>query len=158
MIWISQQWCHWSICKLWHDNWSPILHKMQKICWSNPICVKSAPYHFLVHYSHFNPPLRATATDLPASSSGNKEVCGGHQHRCHISHHQWHQVSVLLLCICSEQGKMPFNLPGCVFRYIIDSGFVKQLNHNSRVGMDILEVVPISKWVLSFFLLPATTD
>ncbi|XP_075871325.1 putative ATP-dependent RNA helicase DHX40 [Nelusetta ayraudi] len=30
-------------------------------------------------------------------------------------------------------------------RYIIDSGFVKQLNHNSRVGMDILEVVPISK-------------
>ncbi|XP_029027999.1 probable ATP-dependent RNA helicase DHX40 [Betta splendens] len=29
--------------------------------------------------------------------------------------------------------------------YIIDSGFVKQLNHNSRVGMDVLEVVPISK-------------
>lgn len=35
-------------------------------------------------------------------------------------------------------------------RYIIDSGFVKQLNHNSRVGMDILEVVPISQCV--FFL------
>lgn len=32
-------------------------------------------------------------------------------------------------------------------RYIVDSGFVKQLNHNSRVGMDILEVVPISKYV-----------
>uniref|UniRef100_A0A8D2ZGU6 RNA helicase n=1 Tax=Scophthalmus maximus TaxID=52904 RepID=A0A8D2ZGU6_SCOMX len=31
-------------------------------------------------------------------------------------------------------------------KYIIDSGFVKQLNHNSRVGMDILEVVPISKF------------
>nr|XP_061828730.1 probable ATP-dependent RNA helicase DHX40 [Nerophis lumbriciformis] len=30
-------------------------------------------------------------------------------------------------------------------KYIIDSGFVKQLNHNSRVGMDILEVVPISQ-------------
>ncbi|XP_056139272.1 probable ATP-dependent RNA helicase DHX40 [Lampris incognitus] len=30
-------------------------------------------------------------------------------------------------------------------KYIIDSGFVKQLNHKSRVGMDILEVVPISK-------------
>ncbi|KAK5868435.1 hypothetical protein PBY51_009451 [Eleginops maclovinus] len=30
-------------------------------------------------------------------------------------------------------------------KYIVDSGFVKQLNHNSRVGMDILEVVPISK-------------
>ncbi|XP_020782457.2 probable ATP-dependent RNA helicase DHX40 isoform X1 [Boleophthalmus pectinirostris] len=30
-------------------------------------------------------------------------------------------------------------------KYIIDSGFVKQLNHNSRVGLDILEVVPISK-------------
>ncbi|RXM97735.1 putative ATP-dependent RNA helicase DHX40 [Acipenser ruthenus] len=29
-------------------------------------------------------------------------------------------------------------------RYIVDSGFVKQLNHNSRVGLDILEVVPIS--------------
>ncbi|XP_011606518.1 probable ATP-dependent RNA helicase DHX40 isoform X1 [Takifugu rubripes] len=30
-------------------------------------------------------------------------------------------------------------------KYIIDSGFVKQLRHNSNVGMDILEVVPISK-------------
>ncbi|XP_030633041.1 probable ATP-dependent RNA helicase DHX40 [Chanos chanos] len=30
-------------------------------------------------------------------------------------------------------------------RYVVDSGFVKQLNHNSRVGLDILEVVPISK-------------
>ncbi|MBN3308345.1 DHX40 helicase, partial [Amia calva] len=30
-------------------------------------------------------------------------------------------------------------------RYIVDSGFVKQLNHNSRVGLDILEVVPIAK-------------
>uniref|UniRef100_A0A8C1LR49 Probable ATP-dependent RNA helicase DHX40 n=1 Tax=Cyprinus carpio TaxID=7962 RepID=A0A8C1LR49_CYPCA len=30
-------------------------------------------------------------------------------------------------------------------RYIVDSGFVKQLNHNSNVGLDILEVVPISK-------------
>lgn len=31
------------------------------------------------------------------------------------------------------------------FRYVVDSGFVKQLNHNPRVGLDILEVVPISK-------------
>uniref|UniRef100_A0A9J8C8V5 RNA helicase n=1 Tax=Cyprinus carpio carpio TaxID=630221 RepID=A0A9J8C8V5_CYPCA len=31
-------------------------------------------------------------------------------------------------------------------RYIVDSGFVKQLNHNSNVGLDILEVVPISKF------------
>ncbi|KAI4905188.1 hypothetical protein NFI96_013904 [Prochilodus magdalenae] len=30
-------------------------------------------------------------------------------------------------------------------KYIVDSGFVKQLNHNSSVGLDILEVVPISK-------------
>uniref|UniRef100_A0A4W3K3G4 RNA helicase n=1 Tax=Callorhinchus milii TaxID=7868 RepID=A0A4W3K3G4_CALMI len=30
-------------------------------------------------------------------------------------------------------------------RYVVDSGFVKQLNHNPRVGLDILEVVPISK-------------
>lgn len=30
-------------------------------------------------------------------------------------------------------------------RYIVDSGFVKQLIHNSNVGMDILDVVPISK-------------
>ncbi|XP_060799719.1 probable ATP-dependent RNA helicase DHX40 [Neoarius graeffei] len=30
-------------------------------------------------------------------------------------------------------------------RYIVDSGFVKQLNHDSRVGLDILDVVPISK-------------
>ncbi|NWY70862.1 DHX40 helicase, partial [Erithacus rubecula] len=31
-------------------------------------------------------------------------------------------------------------------RYVVDSGFVKQLNHNPRVGLDILEVVPISKF------------
>uniref|UniRef100_A0AAY4ECJ7 RNA helicase n=1 Tax=Denticeps clupeoides TaxID=299321 RepID=A0AAY4ECJ7_9TELE len=30
-------------------------------------------------------------------------------------------------------------------RYVVDSGFVKQLAHNSRVGMDVLEIVPISK-------------
>uniref|UniRef100_H3CFX3 RNA helicase n=1 Tax=Tetraodon nigroviridis TaxID=99883 RepID=H3CFX3_TETNG len=30
-------------------------------------------------------------------------------------------------------------------KYIVDSGFVKQLRHNSNVGMDVLEVVPISK-------------
>ncbi|XP_063060476.1 probable ATP-dependent RNA helicase DHX40 isoform X2 [Engraulis encrasicolus] len=30
-------------------------------------------------------------------------------------------------------------------KYIVDSGFVKQLNHSPRVGMDILEIVPISK-------------
>ncbi|XP_034023852.1 probable ATP-dependent RNA helicase DHX40 isoform X2 [Thalassophryne amazonica] len=30
-------------------------------------------------------------------------------------------------------------------KYIVDSGYVKQLSHNSRVGMDVLEVVPISK-------------
>uniref|UniRef100_A0A8D0HI25 Probable ATP-dependent RNA helicase DHX40 n=1 Tax=Sphenodon punctatus TaxID=8508 RepID=A0A8D0HI25_SPHPU len=30
-------------------------------------------------------------------------------------------------------------------RYVVDSGFVKQLNHNPRLGLDILEVVPISK-------------
>uniref|UniRef100_A0A8B9SDS3 RNA helicase n=1 Tax=Apteryx owenii TaxID=8824 RepID=A0A8B9SDS3_APTOW len=30
-------------------------------------------------------------------------------------------------------------------RYVVDSGFVKQLNHNPRVGLDLLEVVPISK-------------
>ncbi|XP_062872435.1 probable ATP-dependent RNA helicase DHX40 isoform X1 [Trichomycterus rosablanca] len=30
-------------------------------------------------------------------------------------------------------------------KFIVDSGFVKQLNHNSNVGLDILDVVPISK-------------
>uniref|UniRef100_A0A8D2L3D9 RNA helicase n=1 Tax=Varanus komodoensis TaxID=61221 RepID=A0A8D2L3D9_VARKO len=30
-------------------------------------------------------------------------------------------------------------------RYVVDSGFVKQLSHNPRVGLDMLEVVPISK-------------
>ncbi|XP_039612942.1 probable ATP-dependent RNA helicase DHX40 isoform X2 [Polypterus senegalus] len=30
-------------------------------------------------------------------------------------------------------------------RYVVDSGFVKQLSYNSRVSMHILEVVPISK-------------
>nr|XP_020642606.1 probable ATP-dependent RNA helicase DHX40 isoform X2 [Pogona vitticeps] len=29
--------------------------------------------------------------------------------------------------------------------FVVDSGFVKQLNHNPRVGLDMLEVVPISK-------------
>ncbi|XP_011523555.1 putative ATP-dependent RNA helicase DHX40 isoform X3 [Homo sapiens] len=31
-------------------------------------------------------------------------------------------------------------------RYVVDGGFVKQLNHNPRLGLDILEVVPISKF------------
>ncbi|KAF1538912.1 putative ATP-dependent RNA helicase DHX40, partial [Eudyptula albosignata] len=35
-------------------------------------------------------------------------------------------------------------------RYVVDSGFVKQLNHNPRVGLDILEVVPISKFFFYF--------
>ncbi|XP_029884375.1 probable ATP-dependent RNA helicase DHX40 isoform X2 [Aquila chrysaetos chrysaetos] len=50
-------------------------------------------------------------------------------------------------------------------RYVVDSGFVKQLNHNPRVGLDILEVVPISNvllWIITegikslefFFSLP----
>ncbi|XP_018105093.1 probable ATP-dependent RNA helicase DHX40 isoform X2 [Xenopus laevis] len=30
-------------------------------------------------------------------------------------------------------------------RYVVDSGFVKQLNYNPRAGLDILEIVPISK-------------
>ncbi|XP_062887097.1 probable ATP-dependent RNA helicase DHX40 [Mobula hypostoma] len=30
-------------------------------------------------------------------------------------------------------------------RYVVDCGFVKQLNHNPLVGLDTLEVVPISK-------------
>ncbi|XP_071992581.1 probable ATP-dependent RNA helicase DHX40 isoform X3 [Engystomops pustulosus] len=30
-------------------------------------------------------------------------------------------------------------------RYVVDSGFVKQLNHNPRAGLDVLEIVPISK-------------
>ncbi|XP_066430516.1 probable ATP-dependent RNA helicase DHX40 isoform X2 [Eleutherodactylus coqui] len=30
-------------------------------------------------------------------------------------------------------------------RYVIDCGFVKQLNHNPRAGLDVLEIVPISK-------------
>ncbi|XP_069827912.1 probable ATP-dependent RNA helicase DHX40 isoform X4 [Dendropsophus ebraccatus] len=30
-------------------------------------------------------------------------------------------------------------------RYVIDSGFVKQLNHNPRAGLDVLEILPISK-------------
>uniref|UniRef100_A0A5F8HA17 RNA helicase n=1 Tax=Monodelphis domestica TaxID=13616 RepID=A0A5F8HA17_MONDO len=31
-------------------------------------------------------------------------------------------------------------------RYVVDGGFVKQLNHNPRLGLDMLEVVPISKF------------
>ncbi|XP_066430532.1 probable ATP-dependent RNA helicase DHX40 isoform X4 [Eleutherodactylus coqui] len=31
-------------------------------------------------------------------------------------------------------------------RYVIDCGFVKQLNHNPRAGLDVLEIVPISKF------------
>ncbi|TMS07009.1 putative ATP-dependent RNA helicase DHX40 [Larimichthys crocea] len=63
------------------------------------------------------------------------------------------------LLILPLYGSMPTGIRKCVvatniaatsltingIKYIIDSGFVKQLNHNSRVGMDILEVVPISK-------------
>lgn len=46
--------------------------------------------------------------------------------------------------------KKPYELLILFFyRYIVDSGFVKQLNHNSRVGLDLLDVVPISKWVMN---------
>ncbi|XP_078278402.1 putative ATP-dependent RNA helicase DHX40 isoform X2 [Rhinoraja longicauda] len=31
-------------------------------------------------------------------------------------------------------------------RYVVDCGFVKQMNHNPHVGLDVLEVVPISKF------------
>uniref|UniRef100_A0A2I2YTS6 RNA helicase n=1 Tax=Gorilla gorilla gorilla TaxID=9595 RepID=A0A2I2YTS6_GORGO len=34
---------------------------------------------------------------------------------------------------------------GSMTTYVVDGGFVKQLNHNPRLGLDILEVVPISK-------------
>ncbi|KAK6296727.1 hypothetical protein J4Q44_G00328690 [Coregonus suidteri] len=60
---------------------------------------------------------------------------------------QDHKVEGLL--ILPLYGSMPTDQQKQIFQpphqYIVDSGFVKQLNHNSRVGMDILEVVPISK-------------
>ena len=32
------------------------------------------------------------------------------------------------------------------FRYVVDSGFVKQLSYNPRTGLDALTVVPISRY------------
>lgn len=32
--------------------------------------------------------------------------------------------------------------------YVIDPGLVKQKSHNPQTGMDSLEVVPISRWVM----------
>lgn len=74
------------------------------------------------------------------------------------------KTTFILFCLVTDQQRQIFQPPPsgirkCVvatniaatsltingIKYIIDSGFVKQLNHNSRVGMDILEVVPISK-------------
>ncbi|XP_078535966.1 putative ATP-dependent RNA helicase DHX40 isoform X3 [Lissotriton helveticus] len=47
-------------------------------------------------------------------------------------------------CILSTNiAATSLTIPG--IRYVVDSGFVKQLNHNPRIGMDILEVVPIAK-------------
>lgn len=94
--------------------------------------------------------LRSTTADLSATTSRNKKVCRGYKHCCNLSHHQWHKVSkdcgssglTVSLTPFGKHIVMPFL---STFRYIVDSGFVKQLNHNSRVGMDILEVVPISK-------------
>lgn len=56
-------------------------------------------------------------------------------------------VGVFLLNPCVSYLLSPCFLPLWVVfvRYVVDSGFVKQLNHNPRVGLDILEVVPISK-------------
>lgn len=34
-----------------------------------------------------------------------------------------------------------------VFRYVVDSGFVKQLSFNARTGLDSLNVVLISRYV-----------
>lgn len=94
--------------------------------------------------------LRSTTADLSATTSKNKKVCRGHKHCCNLSHHQWHKVSKDcrssgLTVSLTPFGKHIVMLFLSTFRYIVDSGFVKQLNHNSRVGMDILEVVPISK-------------
>lgn len=33
--------------------------------------------------------------------------------------------------------------------YVIDPGLVKQKSHNPQTGMDSLEVVPISRWVIA---------
>lgn len=33
--------------------------------------------------------------------------------------------------------------------YVIDPGLVKQKSHNPQTGMDSLEVVPISRWVMT---------
>lgn len=56
-------------------------------------------------------------------------------------------VGFFLLNPCVSYLLSPCFLPLWVVfvRYVVDSGFVKQLNHNPRVGLDILEVVPISK-------------
>ena len=37
--------------------------------------------------------------------------------------------------------------------YVIDPGLVKQKSHNPQTGMDSLEVVPISRWVIALTVL-----
>lgn len=55
-------------------------------------------------------------------------------------------VCVAAACLSVEASVTFFSDKSQIhFRYVVDSGFVKQLNHNPRVGLDILEVVPISK-------------
>ena len=44
-----------------------------------------------------------------------------------------------------QSGNMPVNLFFPLFRYVVDSGFVKQLSYNPRTGLDALQVVPISR-------------
>lgn len=50
------------------------------------------------------------------------------------------RVPVAVTYLCAEASAVLLS-----DRYVVDSGFVKQLNHNPRVGLDVLEVVPISK-------------
>lgn len=55
-------------------------------------------------------------------------------------------MHVAAACQSVETSVVCFSDKSQIFsRYVVDSGFVKQLNHNPRVGLDILEVVPISK-------------
>ncbi|CAB1347908.1 unnamed protein product, partial [Coregonus sp. 'balchen'] len=92
---------------------------------------------------------RSRSSSLPTRY---KEMCG-HQHCSNVPHHQWNKVShhkayqrnIELFLSITEWQSLKFHNSFVNCKYIVDSGFVKQLNHNSRVGMDILEVVPISK-------------
>ncbi|KAL0597023.1 putative ATP-dependent RNA helicase DHX40 [Plecturocebus cupreus] len=89
-----------------------------------------------------------TSSDLPTLASQSAEITGM-SHLAQATVDQQRRIFLppppgIRKCVISTNiSATSLTIDG--IRYVVDGGFVKQLNHNPRLGLDILEVVPISK-------------